>query len=144
MKELTDRQIQRYRDEAERLKLEGRGLLYAEPDLIRRVCNGIGAEWMSLKLRATLDAIHPAFVLPSLIHDLQYYFWDGEAESLARYNAQFGANGKVVARDMYCCVDPRRYGAYLTARRYKRILDAFGRTAAVAAREERLKTIQGA
>lgn len=143
MEELTNEKIEHYRAEANRLDLEGRGLLWANSDLIRKVCNGIGAAWMAERLRKVLDKLHPAFVLPSLIHDLQYYYWDGMDSTFEAYNKEFAENGKKVARDLYAWYDPRRYLAYNTAARYKAVLDRYGHAAAVAAREERLKASWG-
>ena len=93
MRELTVEYIAECRDLAKGLELEGRGLLYAEPAIIRKACNGIGAEWMPETLRGVLDTIHPALVLASIIHDLQYYFWDGRRDSFLRANKAFAENG---------------------------------------------------
>ena len=138
MRELTDEYIGECRRLANDLKLEGRGLLWAEPAVIRRVCNGIGAEWMPEKLRGVLDTIHPAFVVPSIIHDLQYYYWNGAKSTFFRVNADFAENGKKMARHLYGWHSPRRYLAYHTANKYKTLLDLFGEPAAKAARAQRM------
>lgn len=136
---LTDEQIENYRIVAFDLGLDGRELLCEGNDLIRTVCNGIGSDAMGSTLRGMLDALHPAFILPSVIHDLRYWFWDGTETSFKSANAEFASNGCKVAKARYSWYDPRRYLAYHNAAKYKAILDLCGHSAAASARASRIK-----
>lgn len=123
---MTADELASLREEATRLGLHGRETLLATPDKdVMAIANGIGASWMPERLRKALDALHPSLVLPSVIHDLQYYFGAGTWYDFQRANRDFEANGVLVSRTFEWW-DPRRWWIAHKARQYRAILDALG------------------
>lgn len=63
------------------------------PEGLARICNGIGAEWMGLKLRRKLTRLLCAVEASAAIHDLQYADSDGSEESRLAADNAFLKNG---------------------------------------------------
>ena len=105
---VTDKDIIAMRDLASRLNLVGKDRLFDNsPELIAKVCNGIGPEWFPAAIRAAIDRLHPSLKVVAMIHDLDYYFGDGTTEDFNRANA-FAARA-LWGRRPLCIVRPRRY-----------------------------------
>jgi hypothetical protein len=127
---VTDKDIIAMRDLASRLNLVGKDRLFDNsPELIAKVCNGIGPEWFPAALRDAIDRLHPSLKVVAMIHDLDYYFGDGTTEDFNKANSAFAANGIVVADDRYGWYDPRRYLARHSARKFAALCAVGGRVA---------------
>ena len=127
---VTDKDIIAMRDLASRLNLVGKDRLFDNsPELIAKVCNGIGPEWFPAAIRAAIDRLHPSLKVVAMIHDLDYYFGDGTTEDFNKANSAFAANGIVVADDRYKWYDPRRYLARRSARKFAALCAVGGRVA---------------
>ena len=95
---LTDRQIDMMRADAQALGLSGADLITNNSNaLIRRVCNGIGPSSFPAKAREVLDRLLPHILLPSIIHDLRYYYGTGSYDDFAAANAELAFNAERVA-----------------------------------------------
>jgi hypothetical protein len=135
---MTDKDLQKAREEAARLKLNGAELLLETKDeTIMHVCNGIGPEWFPADLRKAIDALHPSLKTVAIIHDLAYYFGDGTAKDFKKANADFAANGVKIADDRYGWYNPLRYIARHEARKFAKLCDIAGSIAYSKAIKER-------
>ncbi len=95
---LTDRQIDMMRAEAQALNLSGAELLTnSSNELVRRVCNGIGPSSFPSWASERLNRLLPHIVLPSLIHDLRYYYGNGTYADFMAANAELAFNARLVA-----------------------------------------------
>ena len=96
--QLTDREINLMRADAQTLGLSGADLIVnSSNELIRHVCNGIGPSsfppWASRRLNRLL----PHIVLPALIHDLRYWYGNGTYADFMAANAELAFNSRLVA-----------------------------------------------
>lgn len=114
---------EKYRRAVE-LGLSGAELL-ADPEAVRRDCNGIGAEWMGEHLRDIVGALNPTLVLAADIHDRRYAV-GGDSEARARADREFLENGMILADARYGWYDPRRYIVRNNARKFYAALRAVG------------------
>lgn len=96
--ELTDRQIDLMRAEAQALGLSGAELITNNSNkLIRKACNGIGPSGFPAWARRRLDRLLPHITLPALIHDLRYWYGTGSYDDFAAANAELAFNAELVA-----------------------------------------------
>ena len=123
--------------EAEQLKLQGRAKLdrytYAE---LRRLCNGIGAEWMPGFMRELLNTLSPFAEPAALIHDVEYFEGGGE-EARAAADRRFRENIIITAKARYRWYHPLRYLAIARADCFYALLRIFGAAAWNGEEEER-------
>ena len=112
--------------EAIRLKLSGWELLL-DTDRAVAECNGIGAAWMG-GLCDVITAINPAFLVPSMIHDLRYFIGGDENKRKAA-DDEFLANCLLAVHDRYGWYNPLRYIYRYKALRYYDILRTAGKAA---------------
>ena len=120
---MTPTEILKLRFDAERLELSGRELL-ENTELVLAECNGVGAQWMGL-FCGILSALNPALVLPSMIHDLRYYF-GGSAEDRLKADAEWLANAMICIDDRYNWYNPSRYIQRWKAPKYYEALRTMG------------------
>ena len=106
---------------AEDCQLEGRSLLCQAPEVVSRICNGIGPSWFPASLRLMIDAFHPSLKVVAAIHDLWYYYSKGDNEDFLAANRAFRENGVRVARHLYGWYNPRRYLVEFSAARFARL-----------------------
>lgn len=92
-------QIIEKRNLARRLGLSGHWLLRDVERAIKS-CNGIGAEWFPAWLRWVINTLFPELVIIADIHDIRYEI-GGDLYSRRKADAEFLANGYVVAEDVY-------------------------------------------
>ena len=125
--------------EAEQLKLQGRSKLdrYSCAEL-RRLCNGIGAEWMPGFMRNLLNALSPFAEPAALIHDVDYFEGGGE-EARAAADRRFRTNIILTAKARYRWYHPLRYLAMARAGVFHLLLRLFGQTAWNGEEEERVE-----
>lgn len=125
--------------EAEQLKLQGRSKLdrYSCAEL-RRLCNGIGAEWMPGFMRNLLNALSPFAEPAALIHDVEYFEGGGE-EARAAADRRFRANIILTAKARYRWYHPLRYLAMARAGVFHLLLRLFGQAAWNGEEEERVE-----
>lgn len=126
---MTDEELAKTRELANRLKLIGRELLEAKDEIVKRVCNGIGPSWFPDELRHVIDKLHPALRPVADIHDMAYYNGDGTYEDFTKANMAFAANGCTVADFRYGWYDPRRYIARHNARKIAAMCQVAGKPA---------------
>ena len=112
--------------EAIRLKLAGWELLLDTERAVAE-CNGIGAAWMG-GLCDVITAINPAFLVPSMIHDLRYFIGGDEKERKAA-DDEFLSNCLIALHDRYSWFNPLRYWNRRKALRYYDILRTAGKAA---------------
>lgn len=120
---MTPTEILKLRFDAERLELSGRELL-ENTELVLTECNGVGAQWMGL-FCGILSALNPALVLPSMIHDLRYYY-GGSADDRRKADAEWLANAMICIDDRYNWYNPLRYILRWKAPKYYEALRAMG------------------
>ena len=136
---LTDRQIDAYRQEAYRLGLSGYALLLDTPnDVIRMVCNGIGPSGFPPWALWMLERLLPHIVLPSLIHDLRYWYGNGTYTNFMAANAELAFNSRLVAwRGVAWWRVGRKVAVALAGLLCAKLCDWFGWTAYCTAIKER-------
>lgn len=137
--ELTDRQINLMRAEAQALGLSGADLLTNSSDeLVRRVCNGIGPAGFQPWARERLNRLLPHITLPSLIHDLRYYYGTGRYDDFSSANAELSFNADLVAwRGIAWWRIVRKFLVMWAGARCADLCDRFGWTAYCAAIQRR-------
>lgn len=113
--------------EARRLKLSG-WWLFRDVDRAIISCNGIGAAWFPAWLRWVVSTLFPSLIIVADIHDIRYEI-GGDAETRRKADAEFLANGYVVAEAKYGHFFPVRWAAELTVRLMYRALRIGGRVA---------------
>lgn len=120
---MTPHEVTEALHEAIRLKLSGWELLL---DTNRAVaeCNGIGAAWMG-GLCDVITAINPAFLVPSMIHDIRYFI-GGDGAARKRADDEFLANCLLAVQDRYKWFNPLRYWNRRKALRYYDVLRTAG------------------
>ena len=123
---MTPHEITEALHEALRLKLSGWELLLDTERAVAE-CNGIGAAWMG-GLCDVITAINPAFLVPSMIHDIRYYI-GGTEDDRKRADDEFLANCLAAVHDRYGWYNPLRYWNRRKALRYYDILRTAGKPA---------------
>lgn len=115
---------------AAELKLYGWEAFEATPpELLVKVCNGTGAEWMPKGLRYLLDVRHPTLKVPVMLHDLGYYYGLGSDADFHLINDNLYENGCIVAKDRFWWCNPRRYFVMWDAAKLAKVCDMFGKKA---------------
>lgn len=110
---------------AHSLNLSGAAMLDEKRDLARKICNGIGADWMPSWLRQIISAMNPTLVLAADIHDLRYYI--GGAECDREYaDKEMLENGLKLANYTYGWYNPARYWVRMKMKDFYNILRASG------------------
>lgn len=120
-------QITEKRNLARRLGLSGHWLL-RNVDRAQKSCNGIGADWFPAWLRWFISICFPELVIIADIHDVRYKV-GGTPADRRKADAEFLANGYIVAEAMYGKFFPVRRAAELTVRLMHRALRVAGRLA---------------
>ena len=123
----SENQITEKRNIARRLKLSGYWL-FRDGERAFNACNGIGAAWFPAWLRWIINTCFPELVIIADIHDIRYYM-GGTPADRRKADAEFLANGYVVAEAMYGRFFPVRRAAELTVRLMHRALRLGGRLA---------------
>ena len=123
---MTPHEITEALREAIRLKLAGWELLLDTERAVAE-CNGIGAAWMG-GLCDVITAINPAFLVPSMIHDIRYYIGGNEADR-RRADDEFLSNCLIAIHDRYGWYNPFRYIYRHKALRYYDLLRTAGKAA---------------
>ncbi|MBQ7208156.1 MAG: hypothetical protein IJS01_10205 [Lentisphaeria bacterium] len=121
---MTDKEINEIRFLAEKWLLDGRELL-ADPEDVRRDCNGIGAEWMGKYLRGAVSALNPTLGPAAAIHDRRYAI-GGDGWARAAADMEFLENGLKSADARYGWYDLRRYRVREQARKFYTVLRVAG------------------
>ena len=112
---------------ARKLKLSGWWLL-RNGERASKACNGIGADWFPAWLRWIVNTAFPELVIIADIHDIRYDM-GGTPADRRKADAEFLANGYIVAEAMYGKFFPVRRLAELTVRLMYRALRIGGRLA---------------
>lgn len=128
----TEEEVKEKQRLAREAELSGAELL-DDVEFARRSCNGIGAEWMSPKLRAVIGALNPTLKLAADIHDIRYTI-GGSSDDRKFADEEFYKNGVKLADYRYRWYDPRRYQVRSQAKKFFAALRVFG---AAAWKEER-------
>jgi len=113
---MTDKEINELQFLADKWDLDGRELL-ADPEDVRRDCNGIGAEWMGKYLRGAVSALNPTLGPAAAIHDRRYAIGGDEFARRAA-DMEFLENGLRSATARYGWYDLRRYRVREQARKF--------------------------
>lgn len=123
-----DDYIKRFRSTVKRLHLRGEAEVEAlDDEQIRTAINGVGSAGMPPGVRAVLDALNPAMVYASHLHDIHWHFFNaGTVEDFKESNADFEANTIAIADDLYGWYSPLRYWARWKARQAHDLLDRWG------------------
>lgn len=58
-----------------------------------KICNGVGADWLSEKSRKIITKAFKAVEATACIHDFEYHFADGKTESQRKADERFLTNG---------------------------------------------------
>jgi hypothetical protein len=103
---------------------------------VRRIYNGVGAEWMGDELRAMLDKLSKTLLPAVLVHDMDYAYGNGKYIDFAEANIRLEANGRICADAEYGWYNPMRYIVRRQARLFSKLCDAFGLLAYHAAIKE--------
>ncbi len=117
---MTIEEVNEARNLARRIGLSGWWLL-RDVERAARCCNGIGAEWFPSWLRSMVDTVCPHLVIVAYIHDIRYEI-GGDDAARQRADAEFLANGYMVAEYYYAWYNPLRYVAEWVVRRMHRLL----------------------
>lgn len=120
-------EIEQKRNLARKLKLSG-WWLFRDGERAAKSCNGIGAEWFPAWLRWVINTMFPELVIIADIHDIRYDM-GGTPADRRKADAEFLANGYIVAEAMYGRLFPVRRAAELTVRLMYRALRVAGRLA---------------
>lgn len=120
----SDDEIQEKLILAEKLKLSGRELLQ-DISRMKRVCNGVGAEWMGDSVRKVITDLNPALILPADIHDIRYDI-GGTSEERKKADEEFLENGIKCANYRYRWYNPLRYLVHKQAYKYYNMLRIAG------------------
>ena len=123
----TADEITEKRNLARKLKLSG-WWLFRDGERAAQSCNGIGAEWFPAWLRWVINTMFPELVIIADIHDIRYDM-GGTPADRRKADAEFLANGYIVAEAMYGKFFPVRRLAELTVRLMYRALRVAGRLA---------------
>lgn len=130
---MADEAIEIY-NKALELGLEMRQLPANE---VRRIYNGVGAEWMSDELRAMLDKISKTLLPAVLVHDMDYAYGTGTYIDFAEANIRLATNGRICADAEYRWYNPMRYIVRRQAKIFAKLCDtSFGLLAYYAATKE--------
>lgn len=121
----TFEELQAKVDLAQRVGLSGTPMLDKNRDLARKVCNGIGADWMPEELREWISKLNPTLVLAADIHDLRYFIGGTECDR-SYADREMLENGIKLANYMYRWYDPRRYWVRMKMKEFYVILEATG------------------
>ncbi len=133
MNDMTFEEIGKMRAEAERLQLSGRELL-EDDSLVKNECNGTGAEWMGGVCKV-IDACNPAYILPSYIHDLRY-FYGGSDQDRKKADKEWLDNALICVADRYSWYNPLRYWERIKAWKFYLALRSAGFAAWHSKKEE--------
>lgn len=89
--------------------------------------NGLGPARWPEAVRKVIDFLNPLFILPSIIHDLQFtYRNDGSEHKFLCYNGMFERNCKRMAKYEYAWWRPMRYVTMHRAGEFGIILNKCG------------------
>lgn len=135
---LTGKQLNEWRAFVSAYAIEDSILLVElSEEQILSAANGIGPDRWPEAVRRVVDFLNPCFILPSIIHDLQFtYRNDGTKYKFHSYNGMFERNCKRMAKYEYAWWRPMRYIAMQRAGEFGIILDSFGWRAWMQAYEE--------
>lgn len=120
---MTPHEITEALHEAIRLKLSGWELLLDTERAVAE-CNGIGAAWMG-GLCDVITAINPAFLVPSMIHDIRYFI-GGTEQDRKQADSEFLSNCLIAVDDRYGWYNPLRYVYRYKAMKYYDLLRTAG------------------
>ena len=123
MNNITIEDIEKMCIEAARLQLSGRELL-ENTQLVKDECTGTGAEWMGGICRV-IDACNPAYILPSYIHDLRYFFGGSDSDR-KKADEEWLDNAIICVNDRYSWYNPLRYWERIKARKFYLALRSAG------------------
>ena len=116
-------EIQALRRQCNDYQLQGREILAAFSDQeLRRICNGIGAEWMPDAARVWVSNLNPALEPVAMIHDVRWYLSTGKRADFEASNREFEANGLIMARARYGWYNPLRYRVMRRTKEFALIL----------------------
>lgn len=103
---------------------------------VRRIYNGVGAEWMGDELRAMLDKLSKTLLPAVLVHDMDYAYGTGTYIDFVAANIRLKNNGRICADAEYGWYNPMRYIVRRQAKLFSKLCDTFGLLAYNAAIEE--------
>ena len=105
-------------------------------DELYRIYNGVGASWMKEEWRRCLDGMFEE-ILPAVEgHDIDFAYGDGTYGDFLAANERLEKNGRICADAKFPWWRPKRYIVRRKARLCRKVCDAFGWSAYLAAVEE--------
>ena len=119
-------QVKKLRKRCFELQFEGVEVLDLFTDSeLRKVCNGIGPEWLPTRYRKIITWIFKYLETTAFLHDAEYQAQIG----FAKANSHFFANGNLEVRAKFKWYDLRRYIGFRRVRQFYWLLETFGNTA---------------
>ena len=89
---------------------------------LRKICNGIGPEWLPEKYRKILTWIYKYLSATAFLHDAEF-----EAQiGFRKANGHFFVNGNIEVRAKFKWYNLRRYIGFRRVRQFYWILETFG------------------
>lgn len=120
-------EILQIRNEVRRLNLAGADIVLIQPiNLLAKIYNGTGPEFMPDKIRKLLDSIARVFLPGVMVHDIRFEFSDGSQASFHQANVELLVNCITCALDAYKWYQIRRYSSLLKAVTIYRACQKFG------------------
>lgn len=120
-------EILRIRNEVRRLNLAGADIVLIQPvDLLAKIYNGTGPEFLPDKIRKILDSMARVFLPGVMVHDVRFEFSDGSQASFHRANVELLVNCISCALDAYNWHQIQRYTSLLKAVTIYRACQQFG------------------
>ena len=115
--------VKKLRGKCHALKFEGVEVLEKFTDNeLRKICNGIGPEWMPEKYRKILSWIYKYLEATAFLHDAEF-----EAQiGFHKANSHFFGNGNIEVRARFKWYDLRRYIGFRRVRQFYWLLETFG------------------
>ena len=116
-------QIKKLREKCHALGFEGVEILDKFNDNeLRKICNGIGPEWMPAKYRKILNWVYKYLIATAFLHDAEF-----EAQiGFHKANAHFFTNGNLEVRANFKWYNLRRYIGFRRVRQFYWLLETFG------------------
>lgn len=140
MSQYSIKELEQARELSAELGLAGSSQFCRQPvERIRKITNGIGAEWQPEAMRRILDRRFKTLKVAAMVHDVNYHFGTGADTDFHEANHNLYVNGCILAKHFYGWYDPRRYMVMLDAAKLSNICEAFGRRAYDEAIEARRK-----
>ena len=103
---------------------------------LRKICNGIGPEWLPEKYRKILTWIYKYMIVTAFLHDVEF-----EAQiGFHKANSHFFTNGNIEVRTHFKWYNPRRYIGLRRVRQFYWLLETFGIRAYNEAQNKTYKT----